>query len=181
MRALTVFGLSCGLVACEEKKSPPPTPPVPRAVEKSVQDEGEPLPWFVGEFEALAPLQRLADPLTLERAERNEKGKKRDSDVPPEQSRGGELKLVVAIGKDRIVSGEGTMGPSTATIRGVLEGDSLRARLIGEKFNGTIVCDRSKEGFSGHAHLSALEGEDDNPQTVPLKGSVELYPQSSRR
>jgi hypothetical protein len=88
---------------------------------------------------------------------------------------GGELALRLAIDESRVVSGSAKTGANTATVRGVLEGDSLRVRFVGDRMTGTVVCEKSNKGFVGHAHLSVLEGREDDPETIPLRGAVELY------
>lgn len=178
---LTVSCLALPFVwGCDRKKEPPPPPRVQTAPKATPVVPKKEAPWFVGTWMGKARLVVLDDPMTLDRAEW--KGQK-DKEVPAasEAPNFVELSLSLDIDENRVVSGEGVIEGCEGPLRGLFEGETLRVRFAGQKCSGSLLADRDGDAFSGRAHISVLEGAEDDPAMKPLRGEVELYREGAAR
>jgi hypothetical protein len=107
----------------------------------------------------------LPPALVIDSRERNPK-KKRAADPNSEGTPGNAkavrsetVSLVVQIGDDKAISGEAQLGasdPQTLSVRGLLDDETLRLTLSGEKAAGTLIASRQEQAFNGVLRLSEV-------------------------
>ncbi len=161
-----------GLVAlgCQEenkqkqKPSQTPSPSQPQAPPEPPPEP--PPPWFQRTWHAQPQLIPVIPPTQVDALER--KGKPIDVALPNQSPRS--LPLRVTISANRVA--QGRLGE--LELRGVLDEETLRVRILGPNRRGVLLAERTSDGLSGEIRLSRGDSQ------KRWKATILLQPQAGQ-